>query len=323
MSDSLLALEPHQHKAGGGQDEEGEHEEQQAQQDQRGLMQIPALGEFAGDGRRNRGARRENRAGDAEGIADDEGHRHGLAQRPPQRQHDAADDAHAGIGNDHAAHHFPGGAAKPVGGLLQHGRHGVEHIARNRRDEGQDHDGQNERGVEQAQVARGTGEDHIQDGDILHRVGDGGLDGVGQHGAQHEEAPHAVDDGGNARQQLHRHAHGAAQPLGAKLGEEDGDAKPHGHGDEQRDERTHQGSIDGAKAAENGVGPRIGRPALGGQKVDAVSGDRGPGADDERDDDAAQHQQHCGGGELRHPSKSRIADLERRQRLCAPGVGGR
>ena len=40
--------------------------------------------------------------GDAVGVADDEGDRHGLAQRAAERQHAAADDADPGIGKDHA-----------------------------------------------------------------------------------------------------------------------------------------------------------------------------------------------------------------------------
>ena len=35
------------------------------------------------------------------GVADDEGHRHGLAQRAAEPQHDAADDAAPGVRQDH------------------------------------------------------------------------------------------------------------------------------------------------------------------------------------------------------------------------------
>ncbi len=41
----------------------------------------------------------------------------GFAERTAERQHNAADDADPGVGNDHIAHHFPGGAADAIGGF--------------------------------------------------------------------------------------------------------------------------------------------------------------------------------------------------------------
>ena len=77
-------------------------------------------------------------------VADHEGHRHGLAERASQSQHDAADDADARMRHDHIPHHFPGRGAEPVAGFLEHGRHGVEDIAHGRRNERQHHDGKND-----------------------------------------------------------------------------------------------------------------------------------------------------------------------------------
>ena len=153
------------------QHEEGQHEQQQAEQDQAGLMQPVAFGKFGGDRRRNRGARGEYRTGDAERVADDERHRHGFAERAAERQHDAADDADAGIGDHDIAHDFPGGAADAVGGLFQHRRHGLEHVDRNRGDEGQHHDGQDQRGIEQAEIGRRAGENGAE-----HRHAGEGID---------------------------------------------------------------------------------------------------------------------------------------------------
>ena len=112
----------HQHQPRGRQHEESQNEQQEAKQDQAGLMQPVALGEFGSDRRRDRGARRKDRGLDLERIADDEGHCHGLAERAAERQHDAADHADPCIGDDDVADDFPGGAADAIGGFLQHRR---------------------------------------------------------------------------------------------------------------------------------------------------------------------------------------------------------
>ena len=48
--------------------------------------------------------------------------------------------------DDDVAHHFPGRAAETVGGFLEYGGHGCEHVAADSRDERQHHDRQYERG---------------------------------------------------------------------------------------------------------------------------------------------------------------------------------
>ena len=71
----------------------------------------------------------------AVGVADHEGHGHGLAERAAETEHDGADDADAGLRQQHVAHHLPGGAADAVGALAQHGRDLIEDVARDRGDE--------------------------------------------------------------------------------------------------------------------------------------------------------------------------------------------
>ena len=63
----------------------------------------------------------------------------------PSAEHDAADHADAGVGQHHVADDFPGGAADAVGRFLQHRRHRLEHVARDRGDEGQHHDREDQR----------------------------------------------------------------------------------------------------------------------------------------------------------------------------------
>ena len=299
-----------------GQHEESQHEQQQAEQDQAGLMQAVALGELGGDRRRDRGARRKHRAGDAERVADDEGHRHGFAERAAERQHDAADHADARIGDHDVADDFPGGAADAVGGLLQHRRHGLEHVDRDRGDERQHHDREDQRRVEQAEIGRRAGEDRAQHRNAFEQTDHERLEVVGHERAEHEEAPHAVDDRGNAGEQLDGNADRAAQPLRAELGQEDRDAEADRHRNQHRDHRGDQRAVDRTERAEH---RRIGRrrPARREQEGKAVFPDRRPRARDQRQDDAAEDQQNRDRAGAGDPVERNVAELEGAERLGA------
>ena len=273
-------------------------------------MQAVALGEFGSDRRRDRGARREDRGLDLERIADDEGHRHGLAERAAERQHDAADHADPGVGDDDVADDFPGGAADAIGGFLQYRRHRLEDVDRDRGDEGQHHDRQDQRGVEQAEIGRRTGEDRAQHGNAVEHADHERLERVGQERPQHEEAPHAVDDRGNAGEQFDRKPDRTAQPDRADLGEENRNAEADGNGDHHRDHGGDQRAVDRAERAQH---RRIGRrrPALRPQEGGAVFTDGGPGADDQRKDDAAEDEENRDRAGARDPVEGDVAELER------------
>ena len=157
------------------------------------------LGELVGDGRRDGGAGRHDRGGDAVRVADDEGDRHGLAQRAAEPQHDAADDADAGKGQHDIAHHFPGGAADAIGRFLEHRRHRLEHVARDRGDEGQHHDGEDQAGGEDADAVGRAGEQGADAGNIAQGVDQERLQGLLQERREHEQAPDAVDDARGCR----------------------------------------------------------------------------------------------------------------------------
>ena len=76
-------------------------------------MQVAdRLGEFVGERRGDAVAGREQRGAQAVGVADDEGHRHGFAERAAEAQHHAADDADLGVRQHDAPHHFPGRGAQ-------------------------------------------------------------------------------------------------------------------------------------------------------------------------------------------------------------------
>src|SRR3984885_15539971 len=73
-------FEPPQHRLRRGNDRERDEEEQQPERNERRGVQVAhRFGEFVGDCRGDRRARREERGGNAVGVADDESDRHGLA----------------------------------------------------------------------------------------------------------------------------------------------------------------------------------------------------------------------------------------------------
>jgi hypothetical protein len=122
-------------------------------------------------------------------------------------------------------------------------------------------------------------EDRAQDRNAVEDLDHEGLEGVGQERAQHEEAPHAVDDRGNAGEQLDRHADRAAQPLRTELGEEDRNAEADGNGNQHRDERGDERAVHRPERAEHGRIRRR-RPALRPQEGEAVFLDRRESADE-------------------------------------------
>ena len=84
-------------------------------------------------------------------ISQDEGHRHGLAQRPAEAEENGPDDGGAGVGQADPPHGLPGrgpeGERRPSLSAIGHGH---EHIAHDRGDEGDDHDRQDDAGGEHA-----------------------------------------------------------------------------------------------------------------------------------------------------------------------------
>ena len=107
-----------------------------------------------------------------------------------------------------------------------------------------------------------------------------------------------------------------ASPIGrrsqmrADLGEENRDPEADGNGDHHRDPGGDQRAVDRAERAQH---RRIGRrrPALRPQEGEAVFPDRGPGADDQGKDDAAEDEENRDRAGARDPVEGDIAELER------------
>src|SRR5581483_3034761 len=116
-----------------------------------------------------------------------------------------------------------------------------------------------------------------QQRDIAERVDEKRLQRRLQEGCENKEAPNAVDDAGNAREQLDRNSDRTAQPYGAKLGEE------------YRDRGGHKRSVDRGKRPEF-FRHRI--PALGDKKVQTERAEGRPGAEEQRKQDRAKDAQN-------------------------------
>ena len=86
----------------------------------------------------------QQRAVNLRGVADDHGDGHGFAQRAAQAENDGAHDADARIAQHAHANHLPARGAQGQHRFALRVGHGGHHFARERGDDGQDHDGEND-----------------------------------------------------------------------------------------------------------------------------------------------------------------------------------
>src|SRR5215472_10033099 len=264
MASSDPALDAQQHVACYRQHDEGDDEEDQAQRDQRGGIEVTdRFGEFVGDGGRNGGARRQQRGRHLVRVADHEGHRHGLAERPAEPQHHAADDSDARVGQHDDA------------------------------------------------IGR-AGKQRRQHGDIAESRDQERLQGLLQEGREYEQAPDAINDAWNARQELDGDPDGPSQPHGAQLSEKYGDQEPDRHRDQHRDERGDKRAVDRRQRAEF-LRNRV--PALLDEEIQTKGTQRRQRPIDEGNNDATEDDQHpdrCGAGEN---AEEHIGDTQPVERL--------
>ncbi len=138
------------------QDDEGDQEQHQAEVDQRGLVQARrGLAELVGQRRGDAvGGLEQRERIELVEVADDERHRHRLADGAAEAEHDAADDAGLGVRQHDLPDDLPGGRTERVGRLLQHRRRHLEDVAHHRGDERDHHDRQDDPGREQADADR-------------------------------------------------------------------------------------------------------------------------------------------------------------------------
>lgn len=89
-----------------------------------------------------------------------------------------------------------------------------------------------------------AGEQRADNRDIRHDIADRLLEINGEQRGEDKQSPHAVNDTWNGSQQLNGDTQRAFQPARRKLGQEQGDTKTHRDGDQQRDKRGHQRTVD-------------------------------------------------------------------------------
>ena len=236
-------------------------------------------------------------------VANDKRHRHGFPQRAPQPEHDAAHHAGFGVGQHDLVDHFPGGGAQAVGRLLEQHRRDLEHVAHHRGNEGNDHDRQNNASRQNADANRRAGHQRTQPGHAAQQALQRLLHIGGQHRAEHQQAPHAVNDGRHGGQQLDGRAQRALEPGRRQLGQKQRNAKAHRHGNQERNERGGQRAVNHDQPAVL-VLDRV--PDAAGQKTQPVFADGRPGANDQRHQNAKQQRQRQKRSGQRGPAKQAV-----------------
>ena len=148
-------------------------------------------------------------------VADDEGDGHGFAKCPPQAEQNAAEHADARIGEHDAPHHFARRRAERIGALAQYGRHRLEHIAHDRRDERQHHDREDESRCEDSDAERRSLEQQTNSRNRAERVDQCRLDMLLHKGRQDKQAPDPIDDARDRREQFDHDRQRPLQPVRA------------------------------------------------------------------------------------------------------------
>src|SRR6516162_10746334 len=173
-------------------------------------------------------------------VADDERHRHRLAERPAEAEHYSADDADAGIGQDDLPDDLAARGAETVSALLEDRRHGLEDVAHDRRNERQNHDRQYETGGQHADAERRPGEQRAKPWNLAERIDQVGLDILLDERGEYEEPPDAIDDARDGGQQLDHRREWPFQPDRADFGDEhrypESDRNAHEHSNGGSDE---------------------------------------------------------------------------------------
>ena len=154
---------------------------------------------------------------------------------------------------------------------------------------GKHHDRQDERRGEDADAVGRAAEKIPQVGHASERIDDPGLDMLLEPGREDEKTPDAVDDAGNAGEQLDGDADGTAQRPRTNLGQEDRDADADWNGDEHRQNRGDECAVDRGQRAEL-LGDRI--PGFRVEEGPTEMFDRRKRADDQREHHAGKNGQH-------------------------------
>ena len=180
------------------------------------------FGEFIGQRGGNAVTGREQRYVRQEiGVADNKRNCHGFAQRAPQSQNDAADHTGFGVRQHYIPYDFPGGRTDAVGGFLEHLWRDFKHIAHHRSNKRDDHDGENDSCREQPDANGRTRKKFSYQGQFAQRSLQRRLYVLPENRRKHQQAPHAINDAGDSREQFDGGTQRLTQPRRRQLGEKD------------------------------------------------------------------------------------------------------
>ncbi len=268
-------------------------------------MQARAgFGEFVGECRGDAVGSLEHGRVELVHVADHERDRHRFTQRPAEAEHDAADHAGLGVRQHDLGNDFPGGGAEAVGRLFQQRRRHFEHVAHHRSDERNDHDREDDAGRQDTDTHWWAGHQRTEVRHAAEQLLQRLLHPGGKDRAEHQQAPHAVDDGRHRRQQFNGRAQRALEPVGREFRQEERNTEAHRHRDHQRDDRSGQRAVDHDQAAVLLL-DRI--PHAAREKAEAVLRNGGPGADNQRQQDADEHRERQQRGALGGPAEQPVS----------------
>ena len=266
-------------------------------------MQIVGrLRELVGDDRRHRVLRRVQRQRHLRRVADHHRDRHRLTEGAPEAEHDRTDDAGAGVEEGHPDR-FPARGAQRVRAFPLCLGHRSEHLARDRRAEGHDHDREQDGRRQHPKPQRGTTEERQR----AHPLRCAGFQPPDKRD-QDEDAPEAVDNGRNGGEELGQEHQRLAEPGGRQLRNVDRDAECDGPRDDQREHGGVQRAPDERPRAEL-AGNRI--PDLGLPELPAELPDRRRrvGIQDKRDPRDQRDQDHA--EQTRPDAKAEVVETGR------------
>ncbi len=284
-------------------DQQGEHEQHQPGGEQSRAVHRGGrrLAELDRDRRGQSVPLLEDRVSQLRRVADHQQHRDRLADRPAEAQHGSPGDAGPGVREHRHAQHLP--TRRPQGQrcLLVLGGYGGDDLAGDRRDDRQDHDGQDQAGDEVA----GTGDRAADKGQERERAGQRRLEAL-EVRDEHEHPPQPVDHRRNRRQQVDQHHQRPPGPTWTQLGQVQGGGDCHRHPDDQRDRRDDQRPDDQRRGAEGAVATvdRTGAallelgdiPVVAHEEVDHPDvTEGGRGLPDQPDEEVPDQDQHARG----------------------------
>ena len=138
------------------------------------------------------------------------------------------------------ARDFPFRRAERVGGLALQTGHGAQNLARDGRNDGNDHDGHDNAGGEHA----GSGVFPLEKRQKSQAASQQGNQMGVQPRHHHKNSPQAEDDARHGGEQFDEHRERLAQPLRREFGEINRGRNADGHGDDERDGRRNERAED-------------------------------------------------------------------------------